>query len=144
MIITDWIAMQRRRAKMPFACFGGGIGAESALIAAAQRPGAIQGGARLGSLRRYPGEIHALSKGLELRTNAVVLFERYAPGASSTACAQGTITAPPSIESAFTAARASLARSSEKMVTLGLRPMREAISRKSRASERVILVTLRI
>jgi hypothetical protein len=55
----------------------------------------------------------------------------------------GMITAAPSMASCFTAANASLAWSSEKVVTLGRSLISAAVRRKSRASERVMLATLR-
>lgn len=56
----------------------------------------------------------------------------------------GTITAAPSMESAFTALSASFTLSRENVVTFGRSLISAAIARKSRASDRVILVTLRI
>ena len=56
----------------------------------------------------------------------------------------GTITAAPSMESAFKALSASFTLSSENVVTFGRSLISAAIARKSRASDRVILVTLRI
>jgi hypothetical protein len=55
----------------------------------------------------------------------------------------GMIAAAPSIASAFSAANASFARSNGNTVTLGRRLMSLATFRKSRASARVILATLR-
>jgi hypothetical protein len=56
----------------------------------------------------------------------------------------GTITAAPSMESAFKAFSASFTLSRENVVTFGRSLISAAIARKSRASDRVILVTLRI
>jgi hypothetical protein len=56
----------------------------------------------------------------------------------------GTIAAAPSIASLFIAAKASFAWSSGNGVTFGRRPISAAICRKSRASARVMFVTLRI
>jgi hypothetical protein len=56
----------------------------------------------------------------------------------------GTITAAPSMESAFKALSASFTLSRENVVTFGRSLISAAIARKSRASDRVILVTLRI